>query len=301
MVINMPALHTHYKFGQDVLKKVNHNIQKEINKEIDYYNVFNQGFDNLYYHIKWNYYKKLGVKFHKKNVDIFFKNTFEYIKNNNLQNNNQIINLVYGFINHYTLDTIIHPYVNYQVKNLNISHTKIEFIIDTILSEQITGKTFKILIPKLKFDYNLLNCINYVFEKTHNEKNIGKIFNKSHNNGYYLYRYFIHDKYGIKTFIYKIIDFLLPLKKFKLNKNTYYIKKIDYRVLNSEKSFWHHPKNELEKYDFSFKELYNISQKICINLINEAYEIIHNNKEPEKFLKTIKIMDLKNISQLLEK
>jgi len=62
----MPALHTHYEFGQEVLKKLNKKIQKEINTNISYYNMFNQGFDNLYYHFRWKYYRIFGIRAHKK-------------------------------------------------------------------------------------------------------------------------------------------------------------------------------------------------------------------------------------------
>ena len=129
----MPTLYTHYKFGNDVLNKLNNNQKESIKKEIKYYNMFNQGFDNLYYyHIHWKYYKNFGVRAHKKKVDIFFKNIFKFIKENKLENDSSITNMIYGFINHYTLDTIMHPYINYQVKNLKIPHTKIEFMLDAI-------------------------------------------------------------------------------------------------------------------------------------------------------------------------
>ena len=297
----MPALHTHYKFGHDVLEKLNNKQKKEIKSNISYYDMYNQGFDNLYYHFKWNYYKNFGIKAHKNNIELFFKNAFDYIKTNNLENTLEVTTLIYGFINHYTLDTLLHPYINYQVKNLNISHTKIEFILDNILNSNINGKNYKIIIPKLKFNQNLIKYLDYIFDKTYNEKNIGKIFNRSHNNGYYLYRYFIHDKYGFKTFCYKIIDFLLPFKKFKLGENTFYVKKINKKILNKEKHIWNHPKSKKEIYNYSCKELYNIALKISIKLSNEAYNVIHNNKSLEKFLELIKLIDLKNISELLKK
>ena len=51
----MSALHTHYKHGNDVLKKLYKKQQLEINTNNNYYNMFNQGFDNLYYYLfNWN-------------------------------------------------------------------------------------------------------------------------------------------------------------------------------------------------------------------------------------------------------
>ena len=297
----MPALHTHYEFGQDVLNNLNKDVQESIKGNISYYNMFNQGFDNLYYyHFNWKYYKNFGIKAHKININIFFENIFNYIKKNKLENNCELTNIIYGFINHYTLDTLLHPYINYQVKNLNIPHSKIEFMLDKKISNYTDTKYYKQLIPKLKFNNDLLKFLNYIFENTYNEKNIGKIFNKSHNNGYYIYKYFMNDKYGIKTFLYKIVDFFTPFKDIKLHENTFYCNSFDERLLNNKKNKWHHPNNINEIYNYSFEELYNIALKICIKLNNDAYKVLQNKKKINKLLNKIELIDLKNIQELLK-
>lgn len=296
----MPALHTHYKFGQDVLNKLNKQLQTNIKINVSYYNMFNQGFDNLYYYlINWKYYRTFGIKAHKHNIDLFFENIFNYIKDNKLENNSEITNIIYGFINHYTLDTLLHPYINYQVKNLNIPHTKIEFMLDSKLTDNNSSKFYKTLIPKIKFPNKLIELLNEVFEKTYKEKNIGKIFNKSHNLGYYIYRYFINDKYGIKTFLYKIIDFIIQKKDIKFSKNTFYSKQFDERLLNSEKNIWNHPNNKEETYNYSFNELYNLAIEVCTKLNNDAYEVLNNRKDLEELINNIKSINLKNIQELL--
>lgn len=295
----MPALFIHYKFGQDVLVNLNKSIQKSINSNIDYYNMFNQGFDNLYYyHFKWKYYKNFGVRIHKKNIDSFFRNLIKYIKDNNLENNSEFSNMLFGFINHYTLDTIIHPYINYQVSNLNISHTRIELMIDKKYHD-FKSSSFKLLIPKLKFSKSLIYMLNDVFLNTYNVKNIGKIFNKSHNNGYYIFKYFVYDKFGIKTFIYKIVDYLLPFKDIVLHKNTLFIKEIDKRIFNYNKKYWNKPNNINDKYNYSLNDLYNIALKISIKLNNDAYKVLYNQKNVEELINKIKLIDLNNIDKLI--
>lgn len=295
----MPALFTHYKLGQDVLTNLNKNIQKEINNNIKYYNMFCQGWDNLYYYFpKWNYYKHLGYISHKKNIDLFFSNAIKYIKENHLENSN-LTSLVYGILNHYTMDTIIHPFINYQVKNTGISHTKIEFMLDSYIREDNKGSIYKVLIPKLKFDNNILSFINYIYKNTHNIDNIGKIWNRSHNNGYYLYRYFINDSHGIKTFLYSIIDLVNPTD-FKLHKNTFYTKEFDNRLLNINHNTWHHPDNTKETYNYSFEELYNYTLKICIKLNNLAYNVIHKNTDIAELTNFINKINIKNIQELLD-
>lgn len=293
----MPALYTHYKFGKDVLNELD--FKEEILNNIKYYDMYNQGFDNLYYHYKLSYYKKFGIKAHSYNIEDFFRNIFKYINDNKLNDNSKIANILYGFINHYTLDTIIHPYINYQVKNLNIPHTKIEYMLDYYLFKKTNSKwenkIYKTLIPKLKFDEDVINFINYVFEETYNEKEIGKVFNTSHNNSYYIYRYLVSDLYGIKKSFYKIADFISK-SNFKYSENTF-TKEIDVRILNNEKLTWYNPKSKDETYSYSFEELYQFTQDICIYLCNNAYEVLNNKLDIEDFIKLINSINLNNLEE----
>lgn len=300
----MPALYTHYRLGLDVLNKLNEKEQKQIKSNIEYYNMYNQGFDNLYYHFKWNYYRDFGVNAHKHDIDLFFQNIFTYIKENNLENESEITNIIYGFINHITLDTIIHPYINYQVNNLNIPHTKIEFMLDyhNYIKDSNTkwhNKIYKTLIPKLKFNNNLLDFLNYIFLHTYKEDNIGKVFNRSHNNSYYIYRYFITDLSGIKAFFYKIIDKIIRLEKFKLHQNTFN-KKVDVRILNSDKDIWHHANNKEETYNYSLEELYNYCVIISTKLNKLAYKVLNNDYDLNELISLINKVSLKNIQEFLD-
>ena len=297
----MPALFSHYRLGQDVLKNTNKTIKNDITSNIKYYNMYNQGWDNLYYHFsKWNYYKHIGYISHKKNVTSFFSNAIKYIKDNNLENNSKYTNLVYGILNHYTMDTIIHPYINFQVKNLGITHTRIEFMLDSNIRTDKKGSIYKSLIPKLKFDKEYKKFINYIYENTYGKENIGNIWNRSHNNGYYLYRYFINDNHGIKTFIYRIFDIFNP-SSFKLHQNTFYIKNFDTRLLNKDKLSWHHPDNKDEVYNYSLEELYNNTLKICLKLNKLAYKVIHNKEDINVLLDLIDKINIKNMQELLLK
>ncbi len=300
----MPTLYTHYEFGQTVLNNLNGDVQKEIKENINYYNMFNQGFDNIYYYLfRWIHYRKFGIYAHKHNIDLFFKNIILFIQNNNLENDSKLTTMFYGFLNHYTLDTLMHPLINYQVSNLKIPHTKLEYMLDyeyyqELNSEKWNGKLYRTLIPKVKFDKNLLNLINYSFFHTYQEKNIGLIFKRSHSFGYYIHRYFIYDKWGLKSKFYQIIDLFSKKNAFKFSQNTFYIKKFDQRILNEDKNEWNRGK---EKYNYSMPEIYEYSLQICINLNNLAYEIIHNQKDIEPLLEKIRKISLKNMPLLLEK
>lgn len=292
----MPTMYAHYQFGQDVLKKLSTKTQGEINKNIDYYNMFNQGFDNLYfYHYKWNNYRLFAIKIHKNKIDLFFKNMLEYIINNNLQNESLYTNMIYGFINHHTLDNLLHPFINYQTKKLKLTHAEIEFNYDAYLYKKEhfkwDNKFYKIIIPKLKFPKKLITFIDYIFLTTYNKKKMGKIFNMSHNNAYYVYRYFISDFHNLKLPIYYIFD-ILTNNKIKLHRSTFNINKIDLRILNTQKDIWYYKK---EHYNYSLNELYNIALNKSAYLNNLVTKVFLKKESVNKFITEIKNVNLKNI------
>ncbi len=285
----MPSLYTHYKFGEDVLGNLPKNIQNIINNNLTLYHIFNQGNDNLYYYIlHFKFYRDFGIKIHHHKVDIFFQNAFHYLK----ERPKEDIGIIYAYINHYVLDTLMHPLINYLVKKENIDHTKIEYLLDYYLYGNKLWKPsyYKELIPKVKFTKELRNFLQTVYFNTYEIKNIAKIFNRSHNNAYYLYRYFIYDKYGIKEKFYSLFN-----KNVK--NNTFYIKEFNYNLLNENKNEWHHPKNDQEIYNYSFEEIYDYALKIATLLNKLAYEIIHSNKDLKEFNYYLNLVNLKNISK----
>ena len=297
----MPTLFTHHKIGDETYKKLNKNLKKEIENSRKYYDMFNQGWDNLFFYpYKWKKTKDFAIYAQTNQVDEFFKNLVLYIKNNHLENNSDLCTMVYGFINHYTADTIIHPFINSQEKKLGIKHGKLEFSIDTKIRENIKGRDFKLCIPKLKFNNNLLDLIDVTFLSTYNKKNIGKIFNKSHNVSYYAHRYLFFDRFGIKTFLFKIFDFITPFKSIKVHENTYYYKTFDKRILNPQKYEWIDVDTNL-KYKYSFHELYENTINICIKVNELAYRVLHEDEDINKLIDLIKMIDIENILKLLKK
>ena len=123
--------------------------------------------------------------------------------------------------------------------------------------------------------------------------------NKSHNTGYFIYRYFITDIHGIKSKLYKIVDFLLPKNEVKFSETTFYNKGFKKELLNRNKNDWYHPRNKDEIYNYSLKELHDMAFKIALKLNKIAYQVINNKKDIEEFIKLIKLLDIKNMQELL--
>ena len=171
-------------------------------------------------------------------------------------------------------------------------------MLDSKIRDNKSNSIYETLIPKIKFDKDYRNFINYIYKNTYNIENMGKVWNKSHNTSYILYRYFINDKIGIKTFFYKIVD-IFNKSKFKLHQNAFRLNKFDERILNKDKNTWHHPRFRDQVYDYNFEELYNYSLTICIKMNALIYDVLHNKKDINTLLDYIEKIKIQNIQELL--
>lgn len=285
---------THTYFSKDVYKKLDKKSKENIKGFEGSFELFNQGHDIFFFdsNIK---IRKLGKYFHKHNTQNFFINIVKYIKENNLENNKEIISYLYGYICHYALDTTIHPYITfkggyYNKKNkstlkYNSKHSDIESYIDAYMIKSHENiEPNKLNIKKFcfnnkKLSSELIDLINYVFEETYNCKNIGYKYKRSIKYMKFLYGIFRNDKHGIKKKIYISIDKIIPKSskklypvslKYNLNKNYYY--------LNLDNRKWNHPRYKDEIYTLSALDLYENASKFAIKLINAVNEVLYNNK-----------------------
>lgn len=285
----MPAIYTHYVFSKNIYDKLDKKIIKTFDQERTIYEIFSQSFDFLFF---YNYLslkpgkkiRNLGRYCHRNNTQKYLINIIKYIKTNKLFKQSDVLAYLYGSINHYCLDTTMHPYINYlsYIAKDNISmHTKLEFEIDAYYYEKINNKPFykynlpKDILPKIKFSKDLKKCINSVFAKTYNVKNMGCIYEKSYNQSKFIYRLAMIDKLGIKKAIYKIFDlFTIPFG-FKCTYCSFFIKKIDTNFLNLKKNTWYNIKDKFTLYTTSWDELYLEAIQKSLNIINLCYEYFY--------------------------
>ncbi len=301
----MPAPYTHNKFGKDVYNKLNKNIQIKLKNNIDYYLVFNQSFDNLFFYkfytiLHGSNIRKLGSYGHKNNVNLYFKNIIDYLKENYSD-----VGFAYlcGSINHYILDSTVHPFVFYKTGvynpkdkdsfKYNGMHGVLEFNLDAYIYKETNNrniskiKTTKELHKKLKFPKELIDIIDYTFEKTFNFYNMGKIFNKAYLDSKFAYKYGFEDRYGIKKIIYKSFDFVTKNMIKNISSHSTYINKIDTSMFNLDNKNWCHPTNKNITYTSSIIDLYNSAMNHSKNIIENIYLYINNKYDYEKLLKEI--------------
>lgn len=140
----MPAMATHYLFGQDVYKALirkNIEIAEIVKNNKKDYNVGLQGPDLLFYYMpyKKNHVNEYGGEIHKLGGLIFLENALSVLKKEKIKKDlfpeyenyfDRILAYVLGFINHYTLDSNAHPVINELAEYNIINHIKMETELD---------------------------------------------------------------------------------------------------------------------------------------------------------------------------
>jgi len=97
---------------------------------------------------------------------------------------------------------------------------------------------------------------------------------------YYVFNY---DRFGIKKFVYNVMDFVCGnrcVKKKELSFNVAPNGKLYY--LNIDKNIWNHPCDIDEKYDLSFTELYVISLEKASMIIDIVDDMLRNKTIDDK-------------------
>lgn len=290
---------THAYFAEDLYKKLDKKTKYRLKDYKENLKTYSQGHDIFFFtfniiNIKQ---RKIGNYMHKNNTRDFFKNMIIYIKENNLQNNYEIMSYLYGYIAHYCLDSTVHPYVTYktgvfkrkkkETYKYNSKHSDLESYIDAYFinkREKIIPNKFKIynFCFNTKVSKELSKLIDYVFLKTYNFKKMSLYVKEGIINMKVSYRILRYDPYKIKKNTYKTIDKIIPksIKKlypisyaYELNNNTYY--------LNLDHKTWNHPRYKDEKYNYSFIDLYNNALDMALDIIKKVNEILYNNKPIE--------------------
>ncbi len=296
----MPSIVTHHYFAKDVLNKLPNN--KKINQKIFF--IFAQSFDNLFYYkffTPWQGKKirKLGNLAQKKNINLYFQNILDYITDNYLENNQDLISYLYGSICHYVLDRFCHPFIIYNTgfPEINIKyrglHEKMEVNIDAYIYQKKTNRSLKndklanTLLPKEKFSQDLKNIINYAYFHTFNIENMANIYQKSVKTGNFILKYFVTDTTGIKKNIYKLKDLIMFKSKRRYEYLSFNVSKIDKNYLNLNHDTWYYPtKPSLAKTD-SFDELYEKALIETINIIKNINYYFEKKLTKQQILKII--------------
>ncbi len=282
----MPACYTHHVFTKDVYKVIDDKIKEKMVNAQDLFNLFGKSFDVLFFSRA-----KLGHFAHNNNVNLYFQNIIKYIRDNNLQDNGDVLAYLYGSICHYVLDSTCHPYIYYKTGKYNKKdkktwkykglHNYYEYMIDAIIYQDRNlknikkAKLSKECFPSVTFSLELKSAIEYAYANTFCAiKASSAVYT-----GYYNYRFIMkhgfESHFGIKRGLYKIIDKTNLVKALNFSPLCYNKKELDKSVLNLEHNKWYYPVDRKINYHYSFYDLYDLSiekARKLINMIDEALD-----------------------------
>ncbi len=134
----MPALYTHLRFGKEVTQSLPPAYQAFLEKYPEAFALGTQGPDILFYHkpMKKNEIRAFGTTLHTYSGERFFLEQGKKLRLREnastqklLEENGAFAAYLCGFLCHFTLDTICHPFID-ENSSENITHGKIESELD---------------------------------------------------------------------------------------------------------------------------------------------------------------------------
>ena len=129
----MPAIYAHLRFGEEVGKLLPAPFQNLLSSYPEAFRLGTQGPDILFYHhpLKKNDIRKRGTYLHTLSGETFFTEQAKKLSladgslDSILSENGALAAYTCGFLCHYTLDTLCHPFINEHSCEA-VSHGKIE-------------------------------------------------------------------------------------------------------------------------------------------------------------------------------
>lgn len=277
----MPGFATHYLFGVQMYRQIeNTKIKKMLLNNLGPYRFGVQGPDMFFYNIMQIIgadENNIGKLMHEKNSNTFFKNYLMFTEKLRLPEDRETaLSYLYGFICHYALDTIVHPYVYFRSNHCptrkNSSkesfsmHTYIEAIMDTLLlNEHLERKPSNFhqtrTLSLSKREYHLISSLlvktinETYFKKNNKSKQISRFTLLFSIASIKLETWFLHDKTGIKKRLTYLAERYVTKHIIVSNliSANYYGNSVD--ANNTRKKKWHNPWDTSVKSNQSVHEL----------------------------------------------
>ena len=129
----MPSTYAHYKFGNDVLKRLTGNEKHDIEACRSLYSIGLHGPDLLFFYkpLCSNPLNRIGFGMHDRPASEFFLRAGKILRSSNFSP--EYAAYIYGFICHFALDRECHGYIDEKIASSGVSHVEIEAEFDRSL------------------------------------------------------------------------------------------------------------------------------------------------------------------------
>ncbi|MBM7870505.1 hypothetical protein JOC70_001990 [Clostridium pascui] len=293
----MPDAWTHILCAEDVISRISDEMYINIlknNKELYYFGA--QGPDpllycNFYNPYKRKFMKKLSQVLHTAKTSEFLIFLIESLKeSNDSREFEKVFAYVSGFITHYALDTLGHPFIYYfggvydpkysSTKKYDTYHKELEVIIGTIEVKNRWGKDAynTPIFKQIEIRGVMPHCVNQLVRKgfweVHKISVEENLIENSYKDMKKSLKYMM-DENGWKRKVLYVGEKIF-CKKFKVKASIYpkYVNgTLDY--LNKQHSRWNHPCNLNEVYYSDFDEIYEGAVKECSKMICSVIDYLN--------------------------
>ncbi len=275
----MPDIWTHILCGNKSIASIkNEELYQQIMKRKNIFKLGTQGPDIFYYYKFWlgmneKGERVLGRLMHTSSTGEFLINCLKYLKTLSDENSYfEILSYVLGFISHYSLDSIAHPYIYCYAlsegnkKGLNYvsrsCHKKLEVIIDNIYLYSNHELDFGVIQPFEAIDVGVYipgsinDCLREQIKKIYNYEIKSNIIDNAYRD-MKLGLKLLYDPVNIKLRAIKFVEKILKIPD-KYSCAFYPIvadRSIDY--MNTAHREWNNPYKEQDTSRESFNDLLN--------------------------------------------
>ena len=261
----MPSYKTHAIHGELILPKID--LKTEIDKED--MKMFCLGPDAL---APVN--NQLFRLNHTTNTKDFFINILEYIKKYHLEYNGEVMAFLYGQLEHFILDIIIHPLIIYMTEGMPQDHVVnahglVEHLIDDYVIDKYSigkGTYFKKVAINYQETYSLIDT---VYEKVYNSQGIGL----QYATGILVTKLYDGAIRRDETNIVNTFSNLVNLGDIKYHNDAELAKP----YLNLDHDIWYNPETGID-YNYSFDDLWNRANELLIETNNEVNNYLYYDK-----------------------
>lgn len=120
---------------------------------------------------------------HRHNTRLYFSYLIDLIKRRNLQYNSKVMEFLYGELDHFVLDFVMHPLIYYMTEGLKWNyrlkpHTLVEMWIDEYVMLKAGGKQEDHCPSKFVMDEDTKSLINTVYSEVFKKPNIASKYER---------------------------------------------------------------------------------------------------------------------------
>ena len=261
----MPSYKTHAIHGEIILPKID--IKTMIYKED--LKAFCMGPDAL---ILTDY--RLFELQHVKSTRKYFKTLIKLIKENKLQDNSETMAFLYGQLDHFILDMIMHPLIYYMTENIPKEHIMDPHaIVENLIDDYVVQKFDRnddFYYRKVSIsDRKLIKLINDAYYQVYRSKNISFKYNM----GMILINIYDSLIRRDKLFLAKSVMKLINFGDISYHKD--YKKVLPY--LNLQHELWLNPETGEESYA-SFDNLWDRACEVALETIQDVNLYLYQDK-----------------------